>query len=284
MTVIPSRLGPILALLLIVPCLAWTQEPDPVSSTRSDDGQPTRIIMLPRSLEEAKAFVQQTGFMIYPIGLCALAVVAIVLERLVSLRRRRVLQPALTRRLVRDLRDEALDRKSAMRLCRDQRGPMASLALSAFRHWGASPAEIESAVKDAGQREIGLLRRNVRSLSSVANLATLLGLLGTVQGMIIAFNKVASAKGLGRADILADGIAQALLTTACGLVVAIPALFFHGWFVSKIERLVYEMDEWTSMITDEIAGPVARKVRIRKTRSRREPTPELEPEPAAVEE
>ncbi len=87
---------------------------------------------------------------------------------------------------------------------------------------GRPAAQIEESVAEVGQREVAVLKRNLRALSATANVSTLLGLLGTVMGMIDAFNTVAAKGGLGRAELLANGIAEALLTTAFGLVVAIP--------------------------------------------------------------
>lgn len=140
-----------------------------------------------------------------------------------------------------------------MDLCRKDDSPLGRILLSAARRWGRPRREIEPAVTEAGRREVLLLRRNLRALSGTGNLATLLGLLGTVVGMIDAFNSVADKQGLGRAEVLSRGIAQALLTTAFGLAVAIPCLFLHAYFSGKVERLALEMDQIAEETVEAIA-------------------------------
>jgi len=103
--------------------------------------------------------------------------------------------------------------------------------------------EIEKAIEDAGAREAAAMRRNCRVLSMVASIAPLLGLLGTVTGMIRAFMTVASrAEALGRTEMLAAGIYEALVTTAVGLSIAIPALVCYYVYVEKAESFVAEID------------------------------------------
>lgn len=99
-----------------------------------------------------------------------------------------------------------------------------------------------------------MLRRNLRTLHASGNIATLLGLLGTVFGMIQAFNEVAAYKGPDRAEVLSNGIGQALLTTAAGLAVAIPSVALYNYFAGRVERLVYDMDRLASNVISEIGA------------------------------
>jgi biopolymer transport protein ExbB len=201
--------------------------------------------------------MRRGGYLMWPILVCSVVTVTFGLERLISLRRRRVLAPSLVRRLLRRLDAKDIDRAQAIELVRTHRAPIAPVLTAALRYWGRPAREIEQAVQEVGQRESIRLQRNLRALQGSANLATLLGLLGTVLGMVQAFNQVAMAKGLGRAELLADGIAQALLTTVFGLAVAIPSLFLYTYFAGRVERLLYEMDVLATDVVDRICAESA---------------------------
>jgi biopolymer transport protein ExbB len=111
-----------------------------------------------------------------------------------------------------------------------------------LRRAGSPLPEIEKAVEDAGSREVRKLNANLRPLSVVITIAPLLGLLGTVWGMVVAFIQIASAEGLGKPEQLADGISQALITTVAGLVIAIPTQAAYYWFRGRIDRWVREAE------------------------------------------
>ena len=102
--------------------------------------------------------------------------------------------------------------------------------------------EIERAIEGAGQHEASLLNSNLRALGAVANITPMMGLLGTVFGMIKAFN-VISQSGTGSPGLVASGISEALITTAAGMMVGIPALILYHYFRAKIDRYVFEMEE-----------------------------------------
>lgn len=198
--------------------------------------------------------LQRGGYVLWPILLCSVVTITFGLERFVKLRRRRVIPKPFVRDFLKRLSDGELTRASAMEVCRANGSPVAKLFLAAVRHWGRSSLEIEQAVREVGNVQISLLKRNLRALQGSGNIATLLGLLGTVVGMIDAFNEVALSDGLGRAEVLANGIAQALLTTAAGLTVAIPSLFLFNFFAGRVERLVHDMDELCDYVVDEISA------------------------------
>lgn len=203
---------------------------------------------------DPKEVIERGGPLMWPILLCSLVTFTFGLERFISLRRRRVIPPKFTRQFLDELVGLQLDRNLAMRLCAGNGSPMAAIFQAAVRHWGRPSVEIEQAIAEAGQREISLLRRNLRVLQGSANIATLLGLLGTIVGMIQAFNDVAMLRGLGRAEVLANGIAQALLTTAAGLSVAIPSIFLYTYFAGRVERLVHQMDGHATKVVDAISA------------------------------
>ena len=114
--------------------------------------------------------------------------------------------------------------------------------------------EVEQAIIDTGERVTNDLRRYLRLFNGVSTISPLLGLLGTVLGMISAFNAIATADAMGRPELLAAGISQALLTTAAGLTVAIPALIAYLFFVSRVDRLIIDIDAAGQQLVDLISA------------------------------
>ena len=145
-------------------------------------------------------------------------------------------------RFLLQLREGALDRNEALRRCEDESSHIARVFAAAVRKWGKPAVEVEQAVLDEGERIANVLRRYLRVLNGVSTVSPLLGLLGTVWGMIQAFNVIATSPAMGRAEMLAGGISVALITTAAGLLVAIPALIFYLYFVGRVDSLVMEID------------------------------------------
>jgi biopolymer transport protein ExbB len=113
---------------------------------------------------------------------------------------------------------------------------------AAVRKWGKPAVEVEQAVLDEGERIGNVLRRYLRVINGVATVSPLLGLFGTVWGMMEAFNVIAVSPAMGRAEMLAGGISVALITTAAGLLVAIPALILYLYFVGRVDSLIIEID------------------------------------------
>ncbi len=123
---------------------------------------------------------------------------------------------------------------------------------------------------DAGERVTGQLRNYLRLFNAISNLTPLLGLLGTVLGMIDAFNTIAQADAMGRPELLASGIGAALLTTAAGLCVAIPAYAAYAFFVGRTDRLIMEMDSYAQNVVEQISAEALQENSGRsRSRSRR---------------
>jgi biopolymer transport protein ExbB len=127
-------------------------------------------------------------------------------------------------------------------VCEENGSPVARVFAAAAKKWGRPAVEIEQAIIDTGERVVHELRRYLRVFNGIATVGPMLGLLGTVCGMIRAFNDIASSDAMGRPELLAKGISEALLTTAMGLAVAVPALVLYWWFVSVIDRLTVRID------------------------------------------
>src|SRR5688572_15771116 len=141
-----------------------------------------------------------------PIALASFLMVLIVFERTICLRRRRVVPRLFVERFLLQLRENALDRSEALERCEENSSHVARVFAAAIRKWGKSAVEVEQAVIDEGERVANELRRYLRVINGIATVCPLLGLLGTVCGMMEAFNAISTNYALGRAELLAGGI------------------------------------------------------------------------------
>lgn len=186
-------------------------------------------------------FVVKGGIVMIPIGICSLIALAITVERLLVTRPSRVIPTGFLARL-RELVSSG-ERARCLDYCRQAPSPIARICEAGLHNWNLALEQVEKSITDAGHREIARLRTNMRGLSVIASIAPLLGLLGTIFGMIKAFQTVAaSGDALGRTELLAAGIYEAMITTAAGLIVAIPVIVIYNFIIARIDRLVLEMD------------------------------------------
>lgn len=187
------------------------------------------------------------GPLMYPILLCSIIGWAIFLERLVAFFRvRRHLRPfqlQISQLLQDDRSREAVD------LCTREHLPLAKVLRVVLKNRGCSRGHLKAIAEEVGEREAVMLQRYLGLLGTIANITPLLGLLGTVLGMIEAFNVLAS-EGMGTPATLGAGISQALITTAAGLSVAVPMILLHRYLLSRSDRLVLELEEATMQIID----------------------------------
>ena len=194
------------------------------------------------------------GPLMVPIGICSFILLVFVFERAISLRHGRIIPRPFVKRLLQQLKEQQLTPEEALARCDENRSPVADVFAAAIKKWGRSSVEVEQSIIDAGERVSNNLRRYLRLLNGISTISPLLGLLGTVVGMIRAFNAIATADAMGRPELLAAGISQALLTTAAGLTVAIPALIAYLFFVSRVDRLIVEIDALGQQLVSLIAG------------------------------
>jgi biopolymer transport protein ExbB len=180
------------------------------------------------------------GPIMAPILLCSVISLAIVVERFLSLRRNRILKYDILQRIEELLRDRKIP--EATTLCKRYPSSMTRILLAAILNHDKSRQDIKEIIEDAGRHEVPVLERYLTILGTIASISTLLGLLGTITGMIKTFNVIA-ALGYGHPEALAGGISEALITTAAGLGVAIPSLVLHNFFTSKVDSLVIEMEK-----------------------------------------
>jgi len=193
------------------------------------------------------------GPVMIPILLASFLMLLIVFERMISLRKRRVVPRLFVDRFLLQLRENALDRDDALERCEENSSHVARVFAAAVRKWGKSAVEVEQAVIDEGERVANELRRYLRVLNGVSTVSPLMGLLGTVGGMIQAFNVIATSPAMGRAEMLAGGISVALITTASGLLVAIPALIFYLFFVGRVDGLIMDIDRYGQDVVNQIS-------------------------------
>ena len=187
-------------------------------------------------------FVVKGGPLMIPIGLCSVLALVVFLERMISLRGSVVIPPTFVEGLPRSLKTDAVRRK-ALDYCRADDSPIARIFAVGIRRLREPVHLLEKHIEDAGQREVVKLRKYLRILSVIAAIAPLLGLLGTIFGMIEAFQTVAvSAEALGKTERLASGIYQAMITTAAGLLVAMPTVIIYHWLTGRIERSARDLD------------------------------------------
>lgn len=198
--------------------------------------------------------VRDGGLLMIPIGICSIVLMVFVFERSISLRKGRIIPRPFVNRFLEQLKEEQLDPDSAMALCTENRSPVSEVFAAAIQKWDRPSVEIEQAIIDSGERVANSLRRYLRLINGIATVTPLLGLLGTVLGMIQAFDALGAVDGAARPELLiAGGISQALLTTAAGLGVAIPALIAYLFFVGRVDQLVIEIDSLGQRIVGLIA-------------------------------
>ena len=214
------------------------------------------------------ATIRDGGILMVPLLGCSFALAVFGIERLVSLRTGRVVPRLFVARFLEQLEAGALSRGTALDACDENGSPVAKVFAAAVRRWGRPAVEIEQAAIDACERELNHLRRYRRVFNGIATVGPLLGLLGTVFGLIRSFNDVAGAGAMGRPDLLARGFGEALITTATGLLVAIPAMCLHWYFTGRVDRLAMRFDETGQRVIDEISQEALDEGRAASSRRR----------------
>lgn len=191
------------------------------------------------------------GPLMIPILLCSVIALGVFLERIFYLRRKKIIPRELLIQVEELIKNDQL--KDVATILRRDRSPMARIFLAAVKNFGKKREIIKESVEEVGGQEAEYLERYVGVLSVIAQISPLLGLLGTVQGMIKVFNKIVTI-GVGDPSQLADGISVALVTTAAGLTVAIPTLIGYHYLMGRANDLTSEMQQYTIGLIDIIKG------------------------------
>jgi len=202
-------------------------------------------------IAESMAFLSKGGIVMIPIIICSLIGFAVFVERLLALKREKIIPINLfeeTKALVLEHKiDEALE------LCNANGSSLARILRVGIKNYGRPREAVKEVIEEVGRREVAFLDKYTGIMGTVANITPLLGLLGTVSGMIKAFN-VISAVGVGDPAVLAGGISEALITTASGLTVAIPTFVGYKFLLSKADILVIEMEEFSTDVVELLKG------------------------------
>ncbi|MCP4375403.1 MAG: MotA/TolQ/ExbB proton channel family protein [bacterium] len=182
------------------------------------------------------------GYIMIPIGLCSILAIAVAVERFISLTRDKLIPHEFSESLRGSFSGGRKDYVAAMAYCEDTPCPISNIFKAGISRAPQGNEAMEKAIEDAGAREVHKMKRSLKPLSVIARVAPLLGLLGTVYGMIAAFQS-ASAMGVGKADRLATGIYEALVTTASGLTLAIPVVIVYEILCHRVDSIVDHMDD-----------------------------------------
>jgi biopolymer transport protein ExbB len=190
------------------------------------------------------------GFFMYPLALCSILAIGLIFERFATLARRRILPPDFVSGLRGVFKDPRDDRDAALAYCKSHDSPLARILAAGIRRLPRGWSAAEKAMEDEGGNQAMRLRHNMRLLYALGSVATLLGLIGTISGMIKAF-QVAAVAGVGRVDQLSTGIYEAMTCTFAGLAVAVVVTLFYYYFIGRIERLVGEMNDTVNRFADD---------------------------------
>lgn len=195
--------------------------------------------------------IQSGGWLMVPILLCSVVAAAICVERLWSLQRSRIVPRNLLAQIGSAIKSTDLDSQKLRELRANS--PLGQVLAAGIGNARRSRAIMKEAMEEVATQVSHDLERYLTTLGIIASISPLIGLLGTVVGMIQVFTAL-MLEGAGNANVLAGGISQALITTAAGLSVAIPALMFHRFFLRRVDELMVNMEQEASKLVDIVQG------------------------------
>ncbi len=198
------------------------------------------------------------GWVMWPIATASVCSIAIILERFWTLRSSRIVPAGLGLRTLQQIREGGFQREQLLKL--REESPLGYILSSAVAVARLGRDPMRERVEQAGRHVVHEMERYLTTLGAIASVATLLGLLGSVIGMIHIFNAVTAAGG-GETVTMARGIAMALVATAGGLTVAIPAQFFYRFFVRQVDTLAMRLESEALDFVDRLANDRGESVR-----------------------
>jgi biopolymer transport protein ExbB len=195
--------------------------------------------------------VKSGGWLMLPIIACSIVALGIVIERFWSLQRKKVMPDYLMKQILQLHQEQKLNLADIAKL--KSSSPLGRILAAGLVNRNHDKEVMKEAIMEVGRQVVHELERYLNTLGTIASISPLLGLLGTVIGMIKVFSVIVTA-GVGDPGILAGGISEALITTAAGLSVAIPSLMFHRYFTGLIDLLVIGMEEQALKMVEMIHG------------------------------
>ena len=192
---------------------------------------------------------ERGGIMMYPLGLASIIAFAIIIERFISLQKKKIVIPEIINVVeqFKTFREVELVRN----ICAKYQGPLPKLIETGLENSELDRNEIKELIEDQGRQEVRHLERGLHVLETIAVISPLLGLLGTVLGMIQVF-KVIQEQGIGQASALSGGISEALITTVAGLFIGIPVLIFYNYFTNKAENIVLDIEKQSNFLIQKL--------------------------------
>ena len=191
------------------------------------------------------------GWLMIPLFICSVISIAIIAERFWSLQTKRIAPPELVTQIWQWLQYNQVDEQRIKAL--QHNSPLGQILAAGLTNRYSSREITKESIQDVGRHVTVAMERNLNTLGTIAAISPLIGLLGTVVGMIKVF-AVITAEGVGNPETLAGGISEALITTAAGLVVAIPSLIFYRYYRGKINKLVVGMEEQAMKLIEILHG------------------------------
>ena len=188
------------------------------------------------------------GLVMWPILACSIIGLAIVVEKFMIIRKAKINVPVFSIKIRGILKKK--DLAGAINYCMEEKSPISNIIRRGLKKHKFGRKRVIESIEAAGKQEISKLEKGLATLATVAGAAPMLGFLGTVTGMIAAFMKIQELQGSASPADLASGIWEALLTTAFGLFVGIPALALYNYFVSLISKIVLDMERVATDILD----------------------------------
>lgn len=199
----------------------------------------------------------QGGYVMIPIAILSVIAIYVIAERWQFLKNSSMDSEPFLRSVEGMLR--AGETRSALNHCEQVNKPLGRILKQGIKRLGRPIADIEEGIKNAGKKEIFMLEKRMDWLATIAGVAPLIGFLGTVTGMIQAFMQIQSLQGNVNPSVLAGGIWEALITTAAGLAVGIFAYFFYNYLLSRINRMVFELEMATTEFIELLQKPASKK-------------------------
>ncbi len=188
------------------------------------------------------------GILMWPILLCSILAVAIIIDRYITLRKAKINAPAFMVRIRGFIKQD--DINGAMNYCRQDKSSVSHIIKIGLQKYSLGHQRVKEAIENAGRQELIKLEKGLNILASISGIAPLLGFLGTVTGMISAFMTIQDLAGAANPSDLAGGIWEALTTTAFGLIVGILALGFYNYYLNYIKKLVGDMENVANDVVD----------------------------------